>query len=747
MSAISVEPACTPASIPADAYLARRPGIVMEQFPDGLVARRRGERDEVRLNHTAALLWLLCGGRECVSGIRAQVRALYPDAGGELARDVTEGVSDLLARRVIRMGATEFSVRPLLRVAFSNFWPRFDRRDNYFIWMLTHRFDVILVDPRSETPDVLFYSIHAAAGFDHHSVDRERTRKIFFARGGGSPSFSECDFVLTTRAVEDPPVDRHLQLPLWSLFVDWDLYRRSEAGLTDEALAVRSHPLEVCNRLYTLLSGERSAAADRISSAQTGEPAMPTRLATEPAPSLPTAGKKLTIGMATFDDYDGVYFTVLALRLFHAEVTAETEIVVIDNNPDGACATALQSLGNWVEGYRYVPNRETHGTATRDLVFREARTPYVMCLDSHVLLTAGAVRRLIDYLDAHPQCGDLLQGPMLHDDLKSFATHFDPVWSAGMWGVWAKDPRGADSDGQEFEIPMQGLGVFACRRTAWRGFNPRFVGFGGEEGYIHEKFRQAGRRNLCLPFLRWTHRFERPFGIRYPNTWEDRIRNYFIGAHELGLDTGAMEAHFRERMGDDVFDRVESAIRAEMSNPFFYFDAVYCITRDATGDRWERLREQFTRLGIAHRVRRYTVVDDAGMQDMGRERSHCRIIERAQQLGFEHVLILEADVAFRDDCLAHLQRSIDEVRTRPWMVLRLDGPLADAAAPTCRYLQSPGSSVASAQAIAYHRRAYQTLLDELRATTDGTPHPPTTPFAGDHQYGCRPPVCFTAEAG
>lgn len=39
---------------------------------------------------------------------------------------------------------------------------------------------------------------------------------------------------------------------------------------------------------------------------------------------------------------------------------------------------------------------------------------------------------------------------------------------------------------------MQGLGIFACRRDVWPGFNPRLRGFGGEEGYIHEKFRRAG---------------------------------------------------------------------------------------------------------------------------------------------------------------------------------------------------------------------------------------------------------------
>ena len=42
-----------------------------------------------------------------------------------------------------------------------------------------------------------------------------------------------------------------------------------------------------------------------------------------------------------------------------------------------------------------------------------------------------------------------------------------------------------------FEISLQGLGAFACCKAAWVGLNPRLRCFGGEEGYVHEKFRRA----------------------------------------------------------------------------------------------------------------------------------------------------------------------------------------------------------------------------------------------------------------
>ena len=284
-----------------------------------------------------------------------------------------------------------------------------------------------------------------------------------------------------------------------------------------------------------------------------------------PAPSDRTFSPKLTIGMATYDDYDGVYFTIQSMRLYHPEVMADVEFVVVDNHPDGICAEPLKDLENSVPNYRYVPLPHISGTAqSRNRIFTEAGGEFVLCVDCHVLIVPGALRRLLAYFAARSDTADLLQGPLLADNLRTVSTHFDPVWSAGMYGVWANNPVGDDIDASPFEIPMQGLGLFACRRAAWLGFNPLFSGFGGEEGYIHEKYRQAGHRTLCLPFLRWVHRFQRPLGPPYRNVWEDRCRNYVIGHRELGLPTSEMEAHFTELLGADHAARIFANIRSEL---------------------------------------------------------------------------------------------------------------------------------------------------------------------------------------
>ena len=273
----------------------------------------------------------------------------------------------------------------------------------------------------------------------------------------------------------------------------------------------------------------------------------------------------MTIGLPVYDDYDGLFFTVQALRLFHP-VGAADEFVVIDNNPRGPCAEALQALGKWVPNYRYLPFDGVTGTAiVHEMIFREARHEHVLCMDCHVMLAPGALARLAAYFAQNPHTRDMLTGPLIYDDLKSFSSHMEPCWSTGMYGVWSNDPRATDPDAPPFEIGFHGVGLFACRKNAWPGINPLLRGFGGEEFYLHEKFRRRGGRVLCLPFLRWIHRFGRPRGVPYRNIWEDRIWNYLLIADELGLDPKPMFDHFRSHIGQGAADRIIAASQAELS--------------------------------------------------------------------------------------------------------------------------------------------------------------------------------------
>jgi GT2 family glycosyltransferase len=240
---------------------------------------------------------------------------------------------------------------------------------------------------------------------------------------------------------------------------------------------------------------------------------------------------KLTIGMSTYDDFDGVYFSVQALRIYQ-DLPKDTEIIVIDNNPDGKHGEANKKfIEDWAHG-TYIPFRDRQSTFTKYEVFKHAKGEYVLCMDSHVLLEKNSITSLLSYYNKNPDTKNLVTGPLWYDDLKNYSTQFDPIWRDSMYGIWGTNKE-AYEKGEPFEIPMMGLGCFSAKRSNWIEVNNQFKGFGGEEGYIHEKIRRNGGKCICLPSFKWLHRFSRPLGVPYTNTLNDRARNYLIGWIEL----------------------------------------------------------------------------------------------------------------------------------------------------------------------------------------------------------------------
>jgi|TARA_R100000084_G_scaffold72049_1_gene32083 hypothetical protein len=258
--------------------------------------------------------------------------------------------------------------------------------------------------------------------------------------------------------------------------------------------------------------------------------------------------KKLTIGLCVYDDFDGIYFTIQSLRLHHSEVMSEVEFIIINNNPKSHLGNEIQKYTRHItEPLTYVEYSSYSSTALRDKIFTLANTPYVLVMDCHVLLEGGILKKLIDFYDNEKDNGNLLQGPLIYDDLNNLSTHYDlSKWGAYMWGTWGTDKKGEKRENKPFEIPAQGLGLFSCRKESWLGFNNKFRGFGGEEGYIHEKYRQHGKATLCLPWMRWMHRFQRPHGVPYNCDLKDRFRNYMIGFHELKLNINDVIKQFKE---------------------------------------------------------------------------------------------------------------------------------------------------------------------------------------------------------
>jgi len=275
--------------------------------------------------------------------------------------------------------------------------------------------------------------------------------------------------------------------------------------------------------------------------------------------------KKLTIGSAVYDDYEGVYFTYQALAMNHKDLQEELDYVIIDNNPDSKQGKLTKQLCESTKGrIRYFPYVDKVSNSIKNQVFQKAQGEFTMVIDCHVLLDPIAIPRLLNFLESRPKSDDLYHGCLLYDHLENenAVTHMEPKWRGGMFGTWANDPRGQDPDGDPFEIIMHGGGLFCARTESWLGFHEGFKGFGAEEGYIHEKYRQRGNKIWCLPFLRWTHRFNRAHPIPYPNIIEERIRNYIIGWQELNLPIDDVINHFSKTNPDidinNIINRVNN---------------------------------------------------------------------------------------------------------------------------------------------------------------------------------------------
>ena len=296
---------------------------------------------------------------------------------------------------------------------------------------------------------------------------------------------------------------------------------------------------------------------------------------------------KLTIGMAVYDDYNGVYFTIQSIRAnmmnyrFSAHTHKEIDFVVVDNNPESDQGKATCQFCKNV-GVNYVPYSTVRGTAAaKNQVFKHAQTDWAMCVDSHVILNYETVDSLLSFANNDVfKRKTLYHGRLVLDKFNEGYDYMDPVWRGGMYGVWG-DPvkiheKANSSDSSKEnpedvvttvfggEIPMHGMGLFLMHREDWPEFHEDMTGFGGEEGYIHEKVRAQGGEIMLAPNILWVHRFHNQgLPTAYPNFWHERIRNYYIG-FVVDLHRGDMwrdcVLHFKEHLSEQDYERVQNKL-------------------------------------------------------------------------------------------------------------------------------------------------------------------------------------------
>lgn len=253
---------------------------------------------------------------------------------------------------------------------------------------------------------------------------------------------------------------------------------------------------------------------------------------------------KLSIGMAVVNDFQGMMFTAMSLLLqAKQELSHPVELIVVENqDTDKPCKLTAEFCEK--AGIVYTHFRKVYGTAApRNEIFNLATGDVVWSVDSHILHQPGSLLAVARYFQNNPESKDLVSGPLVDERGNVMATNWAPQWREGMYGTWHLHHAGMQTNAP-FEIPLMGLGSFAMRKAAWPGFHPLMRRFGGEEGYIHEKVRQRGGQCICIPQAGWWHRFSKPAGGEYVNTWSDRVFNYLVGWLELGKDPYEIIDHF-----------------------------------------------------------------------------------------------------------------------------------------------------------------------------------------------------------
>ena len=295
----------------------------------------------------------------------------------------------------------------------------------------------------------------------------------------------------------------------------------------------------------------------------------------------PCGVPKLTIGIPTFNDYEGLWGTVTSIveQAESAGLLDVIEILVIDQSPDPgpkngvvpdpqAVEAGLKGkafIEEWINGTqgklkaRYIKFNEVLGTTiAKTLVFQASQTEWTLCVDSHVTLVENSLENTYRWVCKNRTNRDLFHGVLVYDGFKGVATHLEPEWRGQMWGTWATDERGEKVSMEPFEIPAAAGWAFMCRTDAWLGYHPLMRGFGGEETFLQKLWQKYGRKVHCLPCLRGIHRFGRTAQMA-PVRVEDKIRNAALGLQMLGEPLDEMRDHFAVPFEDENGNMVKHA--------------------------------------------------------------------------------------------------------------------------------------------------------------------------------------------
>lgn len=113
-------------------------------------------------------------------------------------------------------------MKPVIKLAFSDFWQPFDIENLWFLPVIRKEYNVKIVGINN-TPDILFFSCFGS----EHLFSNARI-KLFFTGENDVPDFNLCDYAISFHHIQFGK--RHLRLPLYALYPCFDILRTGRRG-------------------------------------------------------------------------------------------------------------------------------------------------------------------------------------------------------------------------------------------------------------------------------------------------------------------------------------------------------------------------------------------------------------------------------------------------------------------------------------------------------------------------------------
>ena len=159
------------------------------------------------------------------------------------------------------------------------------------------------------------------------------------------------------------------------------------------------------------------------------------------------------------------------------------------------------------------------------------------------------------------------------------------------------------------------------------------------------------------------------------------------------------------------------ARRLNESDPFNFFDAIYCINLDDRTTVWQKFTAACHALGIKQSIRRVSAVDTRALRNhhIGCALSHRNAIQDAKSRGYRNILVFEEDALLHENITEHLRNSLRELVAFEWDVFYLGGcrwgRLFDKP-EGCQFLEIP-EGMTCAHALAYSERVFDYMLHNV----------------------------------